>query len=63
MLLGHLSCAFSSGAGVLMDTISAVKTCQVAFVLFTLILAFPKSQIFFVWCFQLLRVAFFAFRP
>lgn len=62
MLLGHLSCAFSSGADVLIDTISAVKTWQVAFVV-ALILGFPKSQIFFVWCFQLLRVAIFAFRP
>lgn len=62
LLLGHLSRAFSSGADVLIDTISAVKTWQVAFVV-ALILGFPKSQIFFLWCFQLLRVAIFAFRP
>lgn len=62
MLLGHLSHTFSSGTRVLIDTISAVKTCQVAFVV-ALILGFPKSQIFFLWCFQLPRVAIFAFRP
>lgn len=45
-LLGHPSSAFSSGAGALMDTSSAVKTCQVAFVLLQLSWGSLKARYF-----------------